>query len=218
MKYKLLNIYKILLNYFGEQNWWPLRYGFEPKNFEVCIGAILTQNTGWQNVEKALQNLKKNGCTSVQDFINIKKSDLETIIKPSGFYKQKAERLKIFAEFINGFGSFENFLKSVSREQLLSIKGIGPETADSILLYACNRPEFVIDAYTKRFYARFFHQIRPYHSDYKTLKNLFEKNLPQDLKIYKEFHALIVKLAKDFCRKKPNCDGCPVGCENSGAA
>ncbi|NIO20469.1 MAG: endonuclease [Candidatus Aenigmarchaeota archaeon] len=189
----LLKVYEKLLKEYGKQNWWPMIRGFRPKEWEVCVGAILTQNTNWRNVERALENLLKNRILSPEDTLSTETKKLEEIIRPSGFYKQKAERLKKFARFVLDFGSFENFRKNVEREELLEVKGIGFETCDSILLYACERPYFVIDAYTKRFVRNLGIRTK---GNYESLRNYFEKNLPRDVGIYKEFHALIVEWGK----------------------
>jgi endonuclease-3 related protein len=162
-------------------------------------------------VEKALENLKKESITSPYDIEKVKKSNLEQIIRPSGFYKQKAERLKVFADFVLGFGSFEKFSKSVTREQLLNVKGLGPETADSILLYALNRPVFVIDAYTNRI-CKSVGMGPSKTENYEELRHFFEKKLPKNIKIYKEFHALIVEMGKNHCKAKPLCRQCMLKC------
>jgi len=208
------DLYRKLLERFGEQDWWPMSNGFEPPEWEVCVGAILTQNTGWKNVEKALKNMKGNKIIRPADIRKIEKSKLEKIIRPSGFYKQKAERLKTFADFVLVFGSFEKFSKSVTREQLLKVKGLGPETADSILLYALNRPVFVIDAYTKRICKRTGLNKT---ENYEGLRRFFENNLPRDVSVYKDFHALIVELGKNHCRAKPLCGSCRLAenCKNN---
>jgi len=186
-------LYEKLLKEFGRQNWWPMIRGFRPKEWEVCLGAVLTQNTNWKNVEKALENLKKKGVLSPQDIVETNTSTLQNLIRPSGFYRQKAERLKTLATFVLGFGDFERFKRGVKREELLKVKGIGFETADSILLYACGRPHFVIDAYTKRFTRNLGIKTK---MDYESLRKFFEENLPKDLGVYKEFHALIVEWGK----------------------
>ncbi len=208
---KLLGIYDSLLGSFGPQGWWPMRNGFDPPEWEVCIGAILTQNTNWKNVEKALDGLKKERMLSPADIADAKGDALEKAIRPSGFYRQKAERLRALAGFVMSFGGFGGFSKEVTRPQLLGIKGLGPETADSILLYAIGRPVFVIDAYTRRVFTR-----TGFCADggYEEWRALFESGLPEDAGIYREFHALIVELAKKFCRKEPLCAGCPLmpGC------
>ena len=148
-------VYDMLLQHYGRQEWWPVKGKFEPREFEVCVGAILTQNTNWNNVEKALRLLEKNNFVSPEKISSADTNELEAAIKPSGFYRQKAERLKAFSGFIVESGGFKKFSEKITREQLLSMKGIGPETADSILLYALGRTYFVIDAYTKRIFSRF---------------------------------------------------------------
>jgi endonuclease-3 related protein len=204
----LLGVYQKLLSYFGKQNWWPAKRNFESDEWEICLGAILTQNTNWRNVEKALDNLNKHGKITVKSISEAPKEELTKIIRPAGFYNQKAERLKTFSKFVLKFGSLENFLKNVKREELLKLKGIGPETANSILLYAGNRPYFVVDAYTRRVFSRL--GFIDANTNYETIRKFFEKNLPRDVEIYKEFHALIVELAKKFCRKNPLCNECPL--------
>lgn len=199
---ELLKAYNSLLKDFGHLAWWPLKRRFRPKEWEVCVGALLTQNTNWKNVERALDNLAKNGIITPQATLKTKKQKLEESIRPSGFYRQKAERLKAIAKFVLKFGSFENFQKNVGRSELLKVKGIGPETCDSILLYACGRPYFVIDAYTKKFVKQ--PGIKPgikTAEDYEGLRSYFEGNLPKNISLYKEFHALIVEWGKRRPRK-----------------
>ena len=203
----LLKVYELLLRAYGEQNWWPVdeeyhkKHGTDPRE-EIVAGAILTQNTSWKNVEKTLENLKREGLLS---FIGILKTPLEKLqelIRPSGYYRQKARRLKIVAKELSPVSKVE----TVSREELLKIEGIGRETADAILLYAGERPYFVIDAYTKRIVERVFGM----EGSYEELRGWFEGNLPKDVKLYKEFHALLDEHAKRFCRKRPLCEGCPL--------
>lgn len=189
----LVKIYGNLLKEFGRQDWWPARRNFKPKGWEVCVGAILTQNTNWKNVERALDNLGRNKIISPASIIKIDARKLEEMVRPSGFYKQKAERLKTLSKFVLCFGSFEKFRKTVERSELLRVKGIGPETADSILLYACNRPYFVIDAYTKKLVKTLGIKTK---TDYESLQTYFEKSLLRDVPLYKEFHALIVEWGK----------------------
>ncbi|MFH0947808.1 MAG: endonuclease [Elusimicrobiota bacterium] len=196
----IYKIYKKLLKYFGPQGWWPIGGVYNPakrlisekEKFEIMVGAILTQNTAWNNVEKALSNLRKARCLTVEKISKINLRELQILIKPSGFYRQKAKRLK---NFTNSIRQTEN----LTREYLLSLSGIGPETADSILLYALGKPYFVSDAYTKRFVNR----LGIFNSEkYEEIREFFEKNIPKDVEIYKEYHALIVALAKNFCKKK----------------
>jgi endonuclease-3 related protein len=211
---ELIRIYEALLTRFGPQGWWPMGNGFRPREWEVCVGAVLTQNTAWSNVEKALESLKESRCTDVETMMRTDTEALGEMVHPSGFYKQKAIKLRALGEAVMGFGSIEDFLKSVTREQLLEIKGIGPETADSILLYACGRPYFVVDAYTRRIFSRL--GLVKEDMDYEDIGVFFEANLPKDSALYGEFHALIVRLAKEHCRKKPSCGGCPLekGCRH----
>lgn len=166
-------------------------------------GAILTQNTAWGNVEKALANLRRANSLDIKKLSKINLKKLQKLIKPSGFYKQKSKRLKNFTNSIRFAGPIEN----LTREYLLSLNGIGPETADSILLYALEKPYFVVDAYTKRLMSR----IGIFKSeDYEDIQRFFEKNIPRKISIYKEYHALIVELGKNFCKTKPECRNCPV--------
>ena len=197
--------YDAMLAGMGRQEWWHMERGFSPKEFEVCLGAILTQNTNWRNVERALELMKKKGFVTPGSVLSASQKELEEAVRPSGFYKQKAERLKIFSEFVQAYGGFDGFRKKVTREDLLKLKGIGPETADSVLLYAIGRPVFVIDAYTKRIFTRLGF---PEQKGYEEWRALFEKGLPRDAHLYKEFHALIVEHAKRLCRKRPLCAEC----------
>lgn len=194
----LVSIYEILLKRFGPQNWWPMQRGFHPREWEVEVGAILTQNTSWKNVEIALRNLKSEGIVSKEKTRKTPEKTLANLIRPSGYYKQKAKKLKRLA----------NFSGDVTRENLLNIWGIGRETADSILLYAYNKPFFVVDAYTRRVFSRI--GLIESEWDYERIRKFLEANLPRQTKLYKEYHALIVELGKRFCRNKPLCDECPL--------
>lgn len=205
-KKALCDIYDALLVHFGRQQWWPMEHGFRPREWEICTGAILTQNTSWANVEKALANLRAAAVISPSDVLSAAR--LEMLIRPAGFFRQKAERLRRFSRFVLSFNNFVDFKKTVTRDQILGITGIGPETADSILLYACGRPTFVVDAYTKRIFSR-IGLIEPDWS-YSQIKQFFEHHLPPDAEFYKEYHALIVELGKTICRKKPLCSQCPL--------
>ncbi|MDQ7082488.1 MAG: endonuclease III domain-containing protein [Aquificota bacterium] len=206
-KVNLLDIFRTLLDAYGPQNWWPVdedyhrRHGTDPRE-EIVIGAVLTQNTSWKNVEKALRNLKENRILSLEAIRETPLETLQDLIRPSGYYRIKAERLKEAARFLNPIDK----VRTVLREDLLKVKGIGEETADTILLYAGDRLNFVIDAYTMRITERVF----GIKGSYRDLKKWFEENLPDDLYIYKEFHALLDEHAKRFCRKKPLCKGCPL--------
>ncbi|MFH1397652.1 MAG: endonuclease III domain-containing protein [Candidatus Omnitrophota bacterium] len=178
------------------------------------VGAILTQNTNWANVEKAINNLKKHEALSARKLYKLPRAKVAALIRPAGYYNIKAGRLKNFLDFLNG--NYGGNIRQMSREKLdklrlglLSVNGIGPETADSILLYALDKPIFVIDAYTKRIFSR--HRFFSEDCDYHAAQNLFSKNLKNDVKLFNEYHALIVKLGKDFCLKnKPRCSICPL--------
>ena len=206
----LLKIYNSLYNYFGPLNWWP---GDTP--FEIMVGAILTQNTSWSNVEKAINNLKKENLLEPRKLYRINQEELSQLIKPSGYYNIKARRLKNFVNiFVNGFeGSAEKMFSGDDRElrkKLLNVNGIGPETADSILLYGGKKPFFVVDAYTKRIFSR--HKLISKDSTYYQIQEFFIKNLDRDVKLFNEFHAQIVMLGKTICTSKnPNCAKCPIG-------
>jgi len=205
----LLKIYKSLYNYFGPLNWWP---GATP--FEVMVGAILTQNTSWSNVEKAINNLKKENLLEPRKLYRINQEELAQLIKPSGYYNIKARRLKNFVNiFVNDFeGSTEKMFSGDGRKlrkKLLNVNGIGPETADSILLYAGRKPFFVVDAYTKRIFSR--HKLISKDSTYYEIQEFFIKNLDKDVKLFNEFHAQIVMLGKTICTSRnPDCAKCPI--------
>ena len=206
MKNKISEVYKLLFDAFGEQHWWP-----SDSPLETCIGAILTQNTAWTNVEKAIVNLKKERLINIKALHEIEEDKLAQLIRPSGYFNIKAKRLKSFITFIheNHQGSLDRFFAEDNvRGKLLEVKGVGPETADSILLYAGNIPTFVIDAYTRRIFSRL--GICSEDTSYGELRKIFMESLPEDYKIYNEYHALIVRHAKEHCRKKPICAGCPL--------
>lgn len=205
----LKEYYEALYEGFGAQGWWP-----GETHFEVIVGAILTQNTAWTNVEKAIKNLKAGRFLTPERLYGLGHDELAALIKPAGYFNIKARRLKHFLDhlFANYGGSLNKFLKKDPKElraELLSINGIGPETADSILLYAAGYPEFVIDAYTKRIFSR--HGLSHKDAAYDELKVLFTENLTPDTQLFNEYHALIVKTGKDFCRNRaPLCKGCPL--------
>lgn len=223
MKLKPHNLYNILLEEFGYRNWWPIDKNYHTKHgtdqrFEIIVGAILTQNTAWPNVEKALTNLKTKNMLDIKKISKIDIKHLQNIIKPSGFFNQKAERLKNLATYLhNNYHSnldyFFNRNPKDIREELLSLNGIGHETADSIILYAGSLPIFVVDAYTKRICKRIplktnisYDEIQHYFEE-ELKKKYSDRGLTQ---IYNELHALIVTLAKKHCKKKPECQGCPL--------
>jgi len=205
---KIEVIYKTLLKAFGPQHWWP---GDTP--FEVAVGAILTQNTNWGNVEKAINNLKAARVLSAKKNYGMPASELAALIKPAGYFNIKARRLRAFINFLveNYQGSMEKMKKEdihTLRERLLAVNGVGPETADSILLYALEKPVFVIDAYTKRVLSR--HKIMEHDKSYGDFQNLFHRSLKKDAALFNEYHALFVKVGKLYCRPKPLCEICPL--------
>lgn len=207
---KLNSIYKKLSTSFGPQYWWPA-----DSPFEVTVGAILTQNTNWQNVEKAVNNLKAARVLSPKKLHEMALDKLARLIRPAGYFNVKAKRLKNFTNFLFSKygGSLDKLFNQdieTLRKELLSVNGIGEETADSIILYAANLPAFVVDAYTKRIFSR--HNFIRHDADYGEVQKFFMENLNKDVKMFNEFHALIVKLAKEFCLKsKERCKLCPIG-------
>lgn len=208
MRAALEDVYARLLRHFGPTHWWP---GDTP--FEIAIGAILTQNTAWSNVERAIENLKRMRLLEPRRMLACDIATLEQAIRPSGYFRQKAERLRIFCTYLidRYGGSMKRMARQPLeklREELLALKGIGPETADDILLYACEKHVFVIDAYTRRILGR--HEIANGKLPYEALRALLERHLPADIELFKEYHGLIVYTGKDFCRKTPKCDGCPL--------
>lgn len=206
MTQKILQIYSQLFKRYGEQHWWP-----GETVFEIIIGAILTQNTSWANVEKTIKILKDKDLLTPEKIYSLPEKTLAHLIRSSGFYNQKAKRIKFFVEFYADFGFNPEKLKHSDslREKLLSIKGIGEETADSILLYALETPYFVIDSYTKRLFFRLGYTENE-NISYKDLQDIFHKALPQDVELYKEYHALIVIHCKEHCKKTPLCYNCPL--------
>jgi len=214
---KLLAIYNTLYKHYGPQYWWP---GESP--WEICVGAILTQNTNWRNVEKAIINLKKSNFISTTSktpdcsirLLNADNSVIEKLIRPSGYYRMKTKTLKNFALWWSNNVSEQKLKENPTineiRPSLLSVNGIGPETADSILLYAFNLPTFVIDAYTKRIMTR--HAQTDLNIKYNDLRELFMKNLPNNPNLFKEFHALFVQLAKESCLKNKCTHSCVLRC------
>ncbi|RMG75167.1 MAG: endonuclease III domain-containing protein [Nitrospirae bacterium] len=208
-KVTLLWIFQLLYRHFGPQYWWP---GDGP--FEVMVGAILTQNTNWGNVERAIDNLKKACILEPQKIETVSEKTLASLIRPAGYYNIKAKRLKNFVSyFVSRYRGSVNRMKKMPleklREELLAIKGIGPETADSILLYALEKPVFVVDAYTKRVLYRHGLIERP-NEDYHHVQMLFHGELKRDVQLYNEYHALFVRVGKEHCRPKPLCKGCPL--------
>ena len=203
MGVKLLSIYESLLAHYGDLNWWPAK-----TPYEVMVGAVLTQNTAWSNVEKAIANFGNN--LTPEFVLNADMAELTDIIRPAGSFNQKAVYLKAVTEWFAGYNFDVPTVQSETleelRPELLSVKGVGKETADSILMYAFNFPTFVVDAYAVRLCDRF-----PVDAGkgYDAVKAYFEGGVPKDAKTYNNYHALIVINAKEHCRKKPICAGCP---------
>jgi len=183
---------------------WPLSGEFRPRRLEVVVGAVLTQNVNWKNVEKALTRMIEEQLVEADRIERCPQAFLEDTIRSAGFYRQKAKRLKGITQFILAYPG--EFYSEVGREELLSIPGIGPETADSILLYACDRAHFVVDAYTRRLFTRYGF-LSP-KASYQEVQQFFETHLPADVPLYKRFHALIVEHAKQICKKTPVCQDC----------
>lgn len=219
---RLIEIYQLLFDRFGPQNWWP-----GETVFEVITGAILTQNTNWANVEKAITNLKSADLLTPERLYHLDISQLAELIRPAGYYNIKAKRLKSFLNWL--FHNYDGRLENLEdlgtdrlRAELLAVNGVGPETADSILLYAFGRPIFVVDAYTARVAVR--HGLIEPDADYEQLRELFQSNLPhsptlceakrssgvQESQLFNEYHALLVRLGKEFCRPTARCSGCPL--------
>lgn len=205
---KLLLIYRKLYRIFGPQHWWP-----GDTAFEIAVGAILTQNTNWGNAEKAIKNLKREKALSAKKIHEMTTQRLSSLIKPAGYFNVKAKRLKAFIDFL--MNEYHGSMKKMRdeeiqtlRSKLLHLHGIGQETADSILLYALEKPIFVIDAYTKRVLSR--HNIVKDDEPYERIQESFHYKLKKDVTLFNEYHALFVRLGKTYCLKKPRCFGCPL--------
>ena len=199
-------MYRLLYGAFGPQHWWP---GDTP--LEIAVGAILTQNTAWGNVEKAIAVLKSRRLLSLDRLTRLSPTELAPLIHSAGFHNIKAARLVAFVSWLKNSGGFAAIARTPTpdlRSQLLACHGVGPETADSILLYALGRPVFVVDAYTRRILSRY--GLIAGDEAYEHLRRLFESSLPRDLRLYNEYHALLVRLAKVNCRSRPICDSCPL--------
>jgi endonuclease-3 related protein len=208
-KKNLLAIYDALERHFGDLNWWPAE-----APFEVIVGAILTQNTNWKNVEAAIQNLKKERCLVPEKLYRARVERIAALIRPSGYYRVKARRLKKFLEFL--FDEYRGYVESMFgedwrtlRKKLLTIHGIGEETADSILLYAGHKPVFVVDQYTRRIFTR--HGLIDGKENYAEIQRFIMDRLPVDVTLYNQYHALLVNTGKQFCKKEPKCTPCPLG-------
>jgi endonuclease-3 related protein len=205
---RIQEIHARLLDHFGPQHWWP---GETP--FEIMLGAVLTQNTSWRNVSLAIETLRQEGLLSFEALEALPTELLAEKIRPSGYYNQKARRLKgLLAAIREDSGSLEAFFDQNThtlREKLLAVKGIGPETADSIILYGAGKPVFVVDAYTYRILLR--HDLIAEDADYEEIQDLFLGKLPTETPLFNEYHALLVRLAKEYCKKSnPLCDSCPL--------
>lgn len=208
-KKKFEEVYALLFAHFGPQDWWPGETAIE-----IVVGAVLTQNTNWTNVTKAIANLQNAGALSYSALLELSMEELASYIRPSGYYNIKAKRLKNLLLMIRDRyeGDLEKMLRDempIARENLLSVQGIGPETADSILLYAGEHPVFVVDAYTHRVFSR--HGLIAEENDYHSIQEEFLSRLPVDISLYNEYHALLVMVGKHFCKKtKPLCGQCPL--------
>jgi len=206
LRQQLTEVYRLLFDRYGPQRWWPA-----DAPFEVIVGAILTQSAAWGNVEKAISNLKQAGALTPISLRKLPLDELAELIYPSGYYNAKALKIKSFVERL-GDAHQDSLEKLFSldvpslRRELLTIHGIGPETADSIILYAAQKPIFVIDAYTRRILSRL--GLSPPRNDYSALQKLFMENLPTEEKLFNEYHALLVRHGKGVCKKVPLCDQC----------
>lgn len=205
---QLEQMFALLYARYGPQRWWPAE-----SPTEVVIGAILTQNTAWRNVERAIAALKSLGLIDWIRLRELPENQLAEIVRPAGTFRVKAGRLKSFVEVL--FRDYNGRLESlcggdlqVARARLLAIPGIGPETADAILLYAANRPTFVVDAYTRRVLRR--HMLIDGAASYDATQEIFHQSLPRDVRMFNEYHALLVQVAKEHCRSRPACEGCPL--------
>ncbi len=209
MASSLTEIYRRLFDFFGPQHWWPAE-----SPLEVIVGAVLVQNTNWRNVKRAIANLRDADLLQPHALYDVPPDELEELIRPAGYFRVKARRLRSVLEFLvrRYDGSLQKMFRTdidTLRDELLAVHGVGPETADSILLYAGGLPVFVVDAYTHRVFAR--HGWIDFDTDYHAIQDHFQAGLPQDAALYNEYHALLVRLGKQYCRKtKPKCDECPL--------
>jgi endonuclease-3 related protein len=205
----LMRYYEAMSGVLGPMHWWPAQ-----TPFEVIVGAILTQSTAWGNVERAIANLRAARMLTPSAMLQVRTARLAALVRPSGYFRQKAKKLKAFVQFLDGEygGALRRMFLTPTlelREKLLSVHGIGPETADSILLYAGNHPVFVVDAYTHRIFGR--HGITAGRPDYEKVRALVEASIPRRTELFNEFHALIVNTGKVWCRKSaPRCEECPL--------
>ena len=212
---RIISVYKALHKTYGTQKWWPA-----DSRFEIMVGAVLTQNTAWTNVERAISNLQLASALSPEAILESSHEQLAEWIKPSGYFNIKAKRLRNFCQWYferGGYNSLKYLKTNKLRQQLLSVNGVGPETADDIILYAFSRKVFVIDAYTKRIFSRL--GIVDADLDYESLRQFFEKELNKEsVKTFNEYHALIVMHGKDVCKVKPRCNDCCLekNCKRTG--
>jgi endonuclease III related protein len=206
---ELMRYYELMSGALGPMRWWPAQ-----TPFEVIVGAILTQSTAWGNVERAISNLRLAGLLTPSSMLRVRTRRLAELVRPSGYFRQKAKKLKAFVRFLHKAygGSLKHMFQTPTsqlRDELLSVHGIGPETADSILLYAGNHPVFVVDTYTHRIFGR--HGITNGKPEYEPVRAFFESSLPRRQELFNEFHALIVNTGKNWCRKTaPRCEECPL--------
>ena len=206
----LREFYSTMYQELGAQHWWPAR-----TRFEVIVGAILTQSTAWVNVERAIANLRRARMLTPLALERVARARLARLVRPSGYFRQKARKLKAFVgwlrrEYGGSLGRMFCSPTAELREKLLGVHGVGPETADSILLYAGGHPVFVVDAYTKRVLVR--HGLVSEKAGYEEMRALFEANLPRDARMWNEYHALLVQVGKNWCRpREAKCEECPLG-------
>lgn len=197
----LSGIYRRLFEHYGAQYWWPAQ-----SPFEVMVGAVLTQNTAWRNVERAIANLRQANLLNPTAIVELAPDELAVCLRPAGYFNVKARRLQAFCRFLLEMPELEGMETTALRSRLLDVHGIGPETADDILLYALQRPVFVIDAYTRRLFGRL--GLLDARASYEILRRSFESALDPDVELFNEYHALIVAHAKHVCRTRPCCDQC----------
>ncbi len=207
MRARLLDIYQRLYAAFGPQHWWP---GDSP--FEVAVGAVLTQNTAWRNVERAIDNLKRADRLALEPLLVLSHEELAELLRPAGYFNVKARRLRnLLCHLDDHGGEITAYLAGdldTRRAELLDVNGLGPETVDSILLYAGNRPTFVCDAYTRRLLTR--HGLIDEGATYEEMRALFMNHLPEEVALYNEYHALIVRTGYHYCKPRPRCESCPL--------
>ncbi|MCG6945632.1 MAG: endonuclease III domain-containing protein [Deltaproteobacteria bacterium] len=205
---RLNEIYELLVKAYGPQHWWPAE-----SPLEVMVGAVLTQNTNWQGVEQAIANLKRDNLLNQHKLKALSTEELSRLIKPAGYFNLKARRLKNLIEMVTeayggDLAAMEQMETAQLRQELLLVNGVGPETADSILLYAFHRPIFVVDTYTYRVTSR--HGLIEEEANYQALQDLFMEHLPLDVDMFNEYHALLVRAGKLHCKRKARCEGCPL--------